>query len=85
MASLLLSCEKRSGSHRANYAGFMHKTRWNFRYTWCFIGDGRDLEKLIHVPGILSLELESLYEKEPTCASLGHIETPSFHPEQEAQ
>jgi hypothetical protein len=29
------------------------------------------LEKIIHVPGILSLELESLYEKELTYASQG--------------
>jgi hypothetical protein len=36
-------------------------------------------------PGILSLKLESPYEKERTYVSLEHVETPSFHPEQEDQ
>jgi hypothetical protein len=75
VASLRLSCENRSGSHRVNFADSIHKPRWSFRYTpVLYWGRSRFRENHFTYPGILSLELESLYEKERTFVSPRHVE-----------
>jgi hypothetical protein len=47
VASLRLSCENRSGSHRVNFADSIHKPRWSFRYTPVLYWGRSRLEKII--------------------------------------